>query len=334
MQTVLVRLFLHGLIAVAPVNGQGTATVPLSQGVNRMVALSVDGRQLSPDALPVEKRCFASHRPRLLVSAKASDCSHADCAPVVDHNVTLCECRAPFKKEIWLRPDVELPKLALAGKPKSELPALKAEASAFDNVPNLVNFGLELDPKFLAGSPAGLIGRMHFPVGSLTACSLADRDGPVSNVHAFGFQASNAGGGVVSSQVIPQQLEVQVPFAAGTHVSLHIADLDGSEPFDLPLTPIPDVHVCGNQPCIEIMLSDARPELLQGDPCDDGNGYDFAFFYELTKNPPAWRDRPIPHNQPDRREPSAPLTVSECNHGMEKGILGRPICAVAAIAKP
>jgi hypothetical protein len=86
---------------------------------------------------------------------------------------------------------------------------------------------------------------------------------------------------------------------------------------------------------VEIWLSNERVEhYMQPDNiCDDGIGRDFAFFYDLVENPPAfWDKRPVPHVKYSVAKSIADLFPPSDPHLCmgKKALMSRPICPMAS----
>jgi hypothetical protein len=80
-----------------------------------------------------------------------------------------------------------------------------------------------------------------------------------------------------------------------------------------------------------IELDNHRVSLRPDDLGEDGVGRDFAWFYQLVKNPPAWSQRLIPHVKYTRWKSAKDVAVPECNFEPQKDPTSRPICPMGSI---
>lgn len=144
------------------------------------------------------------------------------------------------------------------------------------------------------------------------------------NVHPLSFRKTGdlekPGDG---SQALAQEVMSMLTLPDEATVTVTITDFGGGNRRDLRLAPGAEGY--------RIELTNMRKkeeELLPGDPCDDGVGRDFAFFYELVKDKPAWKDRLLPHVKYTRWKSSKDLGADRC-HPI-KAPSSRPICPMAS----
>ncbi|MFL6261228.1 MAG: hypothetical protein ACJ76Y_16130 [Thermoanaerobaculia bacterium] len=318
-----IHIILHGLIALVPATDPGGV-------VNHMTALLVDARNEPPGLPSGFKECFVSHQSVLTVKVDDSaQCKQAGCTFEGQDD---CVCKLD-RTEISLAPDVDLQKQQLAKLPASSLPFDQQHANDFSYVANMSQPPLhqELDPRFLEPlPPPELAARMTFPFASIAACSLGTRrDEGSENVHPLGFRplrATEQPGEV--NQAMAQRLVASYEISQGPLI-LTLSTFGGGNQRHLTLKPIGDDY--------EIMLVNMRGAKSDGtipndvsvdEACDDGVGRDFAFFYQLVKNPPPWEKRPIPHIKYTRWKSSSDLVVDECSHKTHFPD-SHPICAMA-----
>jgi hypothetical protein len=312
-----IHIVLHGLIALVPTADAGGMA-------NHMTALLVDARQKPPG---IQLECFAEHRPSLMVQAEGSECLDAGCTP---SGADDCTCNL-VRKEISLQPDVQPALMQLKKQPPSGLPFDQKGADDFSYIANLAQPPLnqKLDPKFLQPvPPLALVARMTFPFESLHTCSLGvRRDEGSSNVHPLGFRPLHrAEGPGEATQALGQQLAATYMTDAST-VTVTLSDFGGGNRRQLPLKLVNGEY---RIVLMNMRMHDGMPEDLPfDDPCDDGVGRDFAFFYELVQNPPPWEMRPIPHIKFTRWKSAKDLQNDACESGPTHGLQSRPICAMA-----
>jgi hypothetical protein len=320
MATILVRIFLHGLIALVPTQG--------TNGSNHMTALLVDARANSRFAA-VASRCVVPHTPKLIVRTSGSECFSAGCH-ILDE---LCQC-VPEHQDIRIDQDPSPTPTILKGRPDSAMPASGDDARDFSYVANFANLNLSLASELRDGHliPA-VLDRMKFAFDSVSSCMLSTRartDG-TPEVHALSFGRLGDSATSPSSQAMAQMLvaKLNVPFDGNTQqVKLQLTSFDATAFHTLTLAPEP-CELNSTEQCIDIYLSNERPDLLNGDPCDDGVARDFAFFYEFTANPPAWEERMVPHVDSTAPQSASSLEVHECTHHV-KNPASRPICPMAS----
>lgn len=317
----IVHIIVHGLIALVPAtDAAGMA--------NHMTALLVDARE-QPSGFST---CFAEHRPEIKFRIQESnECEEAGC-----ESSGLDTCTCPLgRKEIAIQAtrlsgQASL-KRQINPKPPGSLPFDLKASTDFSYVANLSSMGYELDQRFLEPiPPPALVARMAFPFESVSACALGTRrDEGSENVHAMSFrplaQLEKPGD---PNQALAQA--VSATFTASEDpVRLVLSDFGGENPVTLTLKSFDGTY--------EIELLNMRisenghHDLPPDDPCDGGVERDFAFFYNLAKNPPAWKDRPIPHVKYTRWKSIKDLDVPECQ-ALKGDHLpnSHPICALAS----
>jgi hypothetical protein len=336
MTSVIVQLFLHGLIALVPLTGaDGKA--------NQMVALAVDARQEQLDKLklPSDLSCVKHHDPMLRMPIR--DGAQGECDAVAgctsftpDQGTPRCECQ-PVRKKIWFEPSIspQPQVLPTAVPPKDkELPA--SHNPDFSYVHNLGTAGRKLDPAFITGAPSLLLDRMTFPFDSVTACKLAarDQDKDSYNIHSFSFRrlkdphdpAQHTSQGTAQALLVSTQYQV----SAQQPLKLHLTNLDGSD--DRAIT-LPQSGV------VAITFMNSRQATELDDPCDDGVGRDFALFYLLSTEPPTspadWLSDKVrlPHVKFTVWAKSSDVETLECDK-VKKLIMSHPVCALAAYNAP
>lgn len=326
MSSILVHVFFHGLIAVAPVNQDGTAVVPIAQSPNHMVALAVDGRSI-PRA-----NCLDRHEPRIVIAnADQNDCTNARAAGCdynkQDHQT--CTCRLALH-DVALLPERTQPAHPLHGKPSVDLPTESTSAGDFAYVANLSRLGLALDPKNLGPKPSKVVARMRLPFETITSCSLS-ATGPDSDrkVHPFTLKSLDAKTtpNPVDGfhQAVAEVVEVNVPYdtALATQLAVRLQDFDGKNPHV--------IHFKPDHGSADITFSNARLPVGQDDACNNGVGYDFQFFYDLAIDPPAMAARPVPHVDLNQTTDASSVAQGDCTQHV-KATVSRPVCAMAAFA--
>jgi hypothetical protein len=326
MQTVVLRIFLHGLIFLAP----------MGVGQNQMSALLVDARQ---DKLPPEaSSCVAAHTPQLqFIPQKAAECAKTadlDC----DQDQTTCLC-TPVRQSITIDAEVAHSSWQPHTMPAKPLPATPAEEEGeFAYLANLRNLGFQVNPAFQTGSPAGLLDRMTFSFDAIETCTLAgeDRQAGGSDVHTFHFGkvGDNTAGTLNQAIAIRLVAKARIPFDPSTkkvHLVFTSLDAPGAQHV-IELAPRPcESGSNSTDRCIDIDLGNERPMIEFGDDtCVDGTGRDFALFYNLLQNPSKWADRLVPIENAAVKIDGAKLAVSDCeNPDFNKNPESRPICAMA-----
>src|SRR3982750_678657 len=296
MSPIILRIVLHGLVALVPVDSATSA--------NQMKALLVDAHAfpsevdpvLHPNELPVGyAHCFVPHMPMLTVDA--NDPNQCRAVPGCKINPTTFSCECMLSRQdvtLEVTPALNLQMRNLNSPPtRLPLPFDVIEAASFHYVANLTtSLNQQLDPHFLDTVPPDILAaRMTFPFDSVTSCALAVRSEEGGrNVHALSFQAA----GILEksgdpSQALAQQVVSTLPIPDGASVVIKVRDFASST--ELPIVLAPNADGSGYR----IELSNMRKEdTLVDDPCDDGIARDFAFFYELALNKPPGKERRVP----------------------------------------
>jgi len=310
MSPIPLRIVLHGLIALTPANGADSA--------NHMTALLVAAQTRPAE---VDERCFDPHMPMLEVRSD-------QCTSVPGCHLDGLKCHCSLSRQdlsLLVDPPLDLGPLALGDEPHI-LPFDQSEAGSFSYVANLKRLGQTLDPRFLATVPPdALAARMTFPVESVKACALAVRlDEGSRNVHPLGFRLL----GFLEAtdditQALAQQVLAGLTIPDQATVQIKVRDFGSIEEHLLTLQPEDGVY--------EIDLSNMRmTDMGVDDPCDDGIGRDFGFFYELVQNKPGWPDRKLPHVKYTHWKSALDLDPNECKEIRDHAPSSRPICPMAS----
>lgn len=319
MNSVTLRVILHGLIALAQ-RTDGT------NSLNLMTAMLVDARN------PPIQECLAPHHPMLEVTTSNLECLNAGCDPQFQ---CVCSGSALARKEISLQIDPPIPVApsVLGSLPAHPIPSPANdafEATHFGYVAPMSQapLNLKLNPAFLGSSPPSpLLARMTFPFSRVTPCSLTKRhDDGIWNVHSMTFRplGDESEPGMphqAMAQAFLAEADIPLPNAGTPRVAVILRDLDDGGEKKMLLVPGDDGY--------EIVLSNHTPKLNADDPCDDGVGRHFRFFYDLALNPPPFGERPVPHFRPTVFAPAEGLRPPQCQaqnlHPME-----RPVCPMAS----
>lgn len=324
MSTIPVKIMLHGLIALAPVQG--------ANDPNYISALLFDGR--TP---PTIIQCLdAQHQPRLefpVSQEEQENCSDAGC--VVENDT--CKCTASLEgKRIWIDPQLSVGSQRLPSDSDESLannhgvPSNKTAAASPFYIANLAKppFNMKLDSKYLEHRMVeNLLARMEFPVSALTACSLSKReDQGEAYVQAMSFRPigarSEAG---ERSQALAQMILAQFKIDEAQKVTINMESLDDEghvNVHSIVVAPHPEHGYM-------IELSNEAPPLGRGNPCDDGIARHFALLYEFAEKPPVWADRLIPHVgfiQSKRAKDINPDVCEDPTFNLQE----RPICPMAS----
>lgn len=312
MSGIKVEIVIQGLIALSPLFG--------ADGANHITALAVDSRQAPPESV-----CIVEHKPRIKFPTTPQDCT-ASRTNGCQWDPDSCTCDLD-RQEITLLPDAD-PNVKIQPQgPPRVLPFSNEEDSggSFAYVANLSHMGYSLNSTFLEPSPPSILAaRFQFPFESLLACDLSTRPEDLSaNVHPLEFRRL----GTMAQeddlcQAAAQTLVAEVTLDSSIQpLILRLTKFDGSAEYEFPLI--------GPGP-IRIDFTNHRPaELPLDDPCDDGVGRDFALFYELVNNPPAWNEREVPHVKYTLRKSFADVNPRRCDEF--KTPTSRPICPLAEI---
>jgi hypothetical protein len=277
----------------------------------------------------------AAHTPELMFIAPAAECTAAagiGCKVAGPY----CSCTA-VRQEIKVGAEVKPAAAKFNHQPARRLPKTAAEQSAeFSYMPNLLNLPrVALNPDvFLPKPPAAVLGRMTFAFDSMETCVLSGKDisKDQSEVRTFSFGRAGDTTGSTTRQAIAYMMagKATVPYDGSTHqVVLSLTGLDTATSFTMHLRPdLCDPHDGSTDQCIDIHLRNVRPELNGMSGCD-GVGRDFAFFYDLVKDPPPWEARLVPIDDNTDKIDAKLLEIPECVKNM-KGPMNRPICAMAS----
>jgi hypothetical protein len=301
MSGIVLRILMDGLIALVP--GDNSS----------LTALVVDGIQP-----PVEASgCVGRHTMATLKftfqgdqKAGAAACKSLSC---VATNST-CTCTFDQKQQQYQVSFVGsfLPSnLTLKQRPDQPTPLIWQQAQDPSYVLNLQRVA-QLDRTFLTtGAAAGLLGRMQLPYTNLTACNLAllKHDSGDYFVHEFNLRKiSDAFDDQKPTQAMAQAVIAEADLLNGG-IKLVLSKLtgEGMQQFDLATA------ACGDLMCADVVLSNHRgDDLADDDRCvTQGKGFDFAFYYQLTKGAPGWVDRPVPQSDGVTR-PEANVAVPAC----------------------
>jgi hypothetical protein len=318
MNTILLRIVMHGLVALALDQTGG--------GSNHLTAFLVNAHALPQG---VTDQCFAEHMPMISVDPKNNSDCNAITGCAINTDTNLCDCHLDGREvSLQMDPPLADPPLWTDKSPGSHpLPFNAKEAASLTYVTNLTEeFGLILDPQLLTSAPPDtLAARMDFPFESITSCALAVRpDEGGRNVHAMSFRMLGfleRPGDI--SHAVSQQVLTKLTLSDNTTLALRIRSFDASDEHLLPLKPGADGYF--------IDLSNMRHDDMKiDDPCDDGIGRDFAFFYQLAQNKPAWADRKIPHVKLTRWKSSSDLQPLDCLDLLDHAPSSRPICPMGS----
>jgi hypothetical protein len=275
----------------------------------------------------VTDTCFKEHFPSLIF--KSSVCpSTAGCSINPDN---LCQCVLD-KKEVSLQVDTSVAnQIPWTDKAPGSfpLPFNLKESGSFNYVTNLTErLEQTLDPQVFTDAPPGsLAARMDIPFESVTACSLALRpDEGNQNVHAMSFRPlGTAELSGQPSQAVSQQVLTTLTLPSDSTVVLNIRSFGSTTQIPATLAPETDGY--------KIELSNMRSEkepVNVDDPCDDGVGRDFAFFFELTNEKLDWPKRPIPHVKLTHWKSSTDLLPEQCQNLGHHTPSSRPICPMGS----
>lgn len=319
--SVPVTVVLHGLIALVPLADTGGLA-------NHVMALLVDAR-----SNPADVKCFAPHIPRIRFPTSA-----AECTAVADDGCTwkgsACECILDGQ-EIELLPDTQPQKRLLDERPASSLPPDSKSASSFAYLGNLSQLGSPVDPAFKKGGPLPsalqkkIAARFRFPFDRLIACNLASRrEKEIDYVHPLSFRRLHdpekpSDASQALAQTVIAEVEVPLDTTAKQEMVLHLRPLAGGAGAER-------TFKIRRSPGVLIELSNDRrmSPSFENDPCDDGIGRDFAFFYELAENPPAWAERKVPHVKSGQGRKFEELLPDECKPVKDPS--SRPVCPMGS----
>lgn len=325
MANIPVEIILQGLIALVPIHGRS--------GIDYMTALLVDGRQPPGEASDCVKDHAADHTAMHHAAIRFSTQSR-ECTDVQECSMKSGRCTCDLDRmEISIIPSPSPPPPATSNLREPTRPPIlpfdnsRGSAGSFENIPSLNLLGQRLNQDFLAVSPpSALVGRFQFPVESLLACNLSTRpDDRTANVHPLQFRKVGAepqSGDLTQAgaQKLVAKFTLSLPDEPVMVPKLRLRSFDGSVSHEFELL--------GSRLRIEVL--NHRPELLPvDDPCDDGVGRDFAFFYDLVESPPAWKDRKVPHVKFTVLKSLTDVDPPDCEP--YKAPMSRPICPMASI---
>jgi hypothetical protein len=316
-----ILIILHGLIALVPSLG----------GVSPMTALVVS---TTPPNLPnPPPACYAQHTP--LLTVLASNCPSPDCTA----NGNQCTC--PLVGDdltLQILPASTPNPKPLTGTAPRPLPFSNKSARDFSYLANLKLLGQSVDPSYSTSTvpPAlrpYLAARLRFPFDTVIACNLTTR--PVNNtdiIYAMNFRqlGNDEQDGEFTQAVGQIALATFTPSVTGTQsVVLTLTKFDGTSPRSLTLIPAgTDGYI------IKLTNERSDQDLFKSpdNPCDDGIGRDFAFFYNLTPGQlPPWNQRLLPHVNYTSAKSSLDADHPDCALAYKyKTPMSRPICPMAA----
>ena len=314
MSHITVEIIVKGLIAMAPLFTAGEA--------DHMTALVIDSQQA-----PTESVCMADHIPEIEFPTSPQECTASRTNGCRwEPNVCICSLNG---HKITLLPDATPTQKIKPQERPRVLPFTKAEDSAgdFNYVANITHMGYSLNPAFLGASPPSILtARFHFPFDSLLACDHSSRRDDLSdNVHPLEFrqlgELPEAGDLCqAAAQILVADVSLDISNQPPT---LRLTKFDGSAEYDFVLEPGAETTR------IELRNHRPMPGLPIDDPCDDGIGRDFAFFYELVNNPPPWNDRELPHVKHTLWKSYVDISPERCEK--YKTPTSRPICPLATV---
>lgn len=322
MATLPLKIFIHGLIALAP--------GPNRLDRNSMTALVIDGSH-PPESTEV---CMQNHRPVLsfILDKESSPKCGKELGCELSGFQCICGLDGLKRKEITLELESDPPLTPIVlghSAPSREVPQDATEAGSFSYVPNLSAppIGLSLNDDYLTSPepPSLLLTRFIFPFQTATACSLvAWEDRGVANLRSLAYrrigQLSRAGD---YSAAMAQRVAVEVSVSEGSPVRLRFRKLDGTQEVFVTLDPRKHGYR------IDISNEPDAP-LAWNDPCDDGIARHFVHFYGLAKAPPAHPESYlIPHLLPTLHREAAGMEPVAC---LDPDLTpaSHPICPVAS----
>ncbi len=268
-----------GLVALVP---ETTAL-----GANHITALMLDART------GTRRNCSSPYRPLLKLETSPSECLEAGCTLMSRGGRgegVLCTCSLD-RQDVSIDPDVDPPLQILRREPPNIFPA-QATAGDFSYIINLSRPPLDqvIDPKYLGSwPPQKLLARMRVPFESITACNLSSSKDVPGRVLAMDFRKQNLR--LAREDDVRQAVaeEAVVSFRpAYPLVTVTIRDFGGDNPRSMTVRRGPI-----------FFLNEQEQFLPPGADCATDISMDFALFYELSLNPPAWEDRLIPHLRQD-----------------------------------
>jgi hypothetical protein len=276
------QIFLQGMIALVP-PGAG-------QNGSDMMALLVDARK---DNAGIPRKCFSPYSPSLVFLTSAGECLSAGCTQ--KGGQCICE---PSRQEISIISNARRPMAVLPRAPAHPLPLSPKEAGDFSYIANLARPPLSglLNTSFLGlVPPNSLLARMKFPFESVTACRLSmnhEGEGPpsdkVGKIYPLGFWKLNQPPNAEPGQALAQAAVFALTIPKGREVRLNLKSFESTVVHSLKLRPGRDGY--------KVWLTyDSSPYASRDDECTSDVDRDFAYFYELTRDPLPWGERPVPH---------------------------------------
>jgi hypothetical protein len=332
MGGIVLRILLHGLIALVPTDNSS------------LTALVVDGTNPPAEA----SKCVGyDHKAQLLFTFAGEQATAAAACKKLNCAVNNSTCICTFDQANQYQVSFDAAGVLLSGgppkkRPDQPMPKMQQQAGDPSYLVDIQPLA-PLDLTFLTTKKAaGLLGRMQFPYTKLTACNLAlVKDGSDYFAHTFNVRKLDAMyDPTMPLQALAQALMVEADIPSGS-AKLKLEFLGGGSSYEFDLAP----EQCDGQTCFNVYLVNHRTELPEGDPCVTyGIGFDFAYYYQLTQNAPAWKDRPIP--QVDSvNEPEGNVALPACSKvfaphyhdgGTSRRALdyitvatSRPVCAMA-----
>jgi hypothetical protein len=296
MGGIVLRILMDGLIALVPAAD------------SQLTALVVDGMQPPLAA----SRCVGAHTMATLSFTfqgnQAAACTSLKC--VATGSTCTCSFNQNQQYQVRFTGSFLPSNLGLKQAPDQSMPKIWQQAQDPSYVLNLQR-AATFDRTFLTtGSAAGLLGRMQLPYTNLTACNLALlKHGNDYFVHEFNLRKiDTAFDDQLPTQAMAQALIAEADLTEGG-IKLVLSKLtgEGAQVFDLAPTK------CDNQQCADVVLSNHRDQQLQeSDDCvTKGIGFDFAFYYQLTKGALGWVDRPLPQSD-GVTQPEGNVAVPAC----------------------
>lgn len=313
MNSIALRIALHGLIALVPTT---------DNGANHMTALLVDARK-PHDGM----ECSIDHHPKLtFLVAETRDCLQAGCKTSGKQCTCLEDALERKHVSLEFQPVPALAAQALSNAlPANVLPENRDEAGSFSYVANLSQapFGLTLNPDYLTPDPPqNLLARMTVPFETATACALATReDAGEANVHAMSFRELHAPSRKEDvSQALAQKVILELTVPDGGEVKLHISDFNGTSDRVIKL-------LAGSKGYRIDFSNHPNEPLDRDDPCNDGVARHFAMFYDLAQNSTTAKPL-LPHVSFTRSRNEPNLRPQICDDPFF-ALMDRPVCPMA-----
>jgi hypothetical protein len=285
MGDIMLRFIFQGLILFNP----GPAD-PLPK--DHLTAYLIDASSVPTTA----SGCVHQHMPSVAFRATPADCVHGGCQ-ARDRD---CSCNLA-RNEILISPAAVSAGISLSHSPATPLPTAQTEAD-FSYIINLARLGLSVDLTNLnSGAPLNLVGRLTIPIKSVTSCRLAlgyETNGDY--IHAYNFKRLGDNAAAPVTQAIAQALIAESSVPATSNVTIQLAGFNKQGIYP-PIPLIPELCGDGTESCIEIWVSNMRDDIPINDPCNDGNGRDFAFFSKITGLNATWEASLVPQMDVSQR---------------------------------